>query len=176
METSAAPVRTNEQSSCRSTLRAGWLLLFLLGSCALRAQTAACPTITTTDLTTITITTGQRVDSLQVNTTAVDPDKIEFVRFDTLYANPYQGENGVHLGEIDPVDGLATQRQVAFPANTGNTDRLYYIYACLKPEPTNPNCIPFALLIVTVRPIPGCPPPTCVPITVRKIKSRGKVL
>ncbi|GAB3712542.1 hypothetical protein GCM10027592_51050 [Spirosoma flavus] len=131
-----------------------FLTLYGLGGLtSLRAQTANCPTITNTSMISLTICTGNLVDSLQVNTTAVLPNQIEFVRFDTLYANPYKGRNGVHLGEINTVNGKATQYAISFPPHTGTTDRVYYVYACLKPEPDS-TCAPFALITVFVKPNP----------------------
>ncbi|AQG80733.1 hypothetical protein [Spirosoma montaniterrae] len=114
---------------------------------------ADCPTITNTETTTVAVCTGQPVTALRVNTTATTY-KIEFVRFDAPQTNPYLSKEGIHLGEIIPDNGVAVQQFVDFPANTGQTDKIYYVYACLKPMPDDPACQPFALITVTVRPEP----------------------
>ena len=94
---------------------------------------------------------GRAVDSLQINTAAIPPDNIEFVRFDSLQINPYKGHGGTSLGEETAINGKATIRNVSFPSNSGTTDQLYYVYACLKPEPGDTNCAPFALIKVFIK-------------------------
>jgi hypothetical protein len=132
------------------------------------AQTT-CPTITNTRLTAVTVCSGKAVDSLQVATTALPPNTIEFVRFDAVQTNPYLSSDGTHLGEISAENGLATQRTVNFPANTAASAKTYYVYACLKPMPTDPACAPFALITITIAAC-DCPPQKCVPITIRRVK------
>ncbi|GAB3993521.1 hypothetical protein GCM10028807_28940 [Spirosoma daeguense] len=161
-----ATVSYSLQSLCRnifrpeqlffSRLKPIYFAVFLTICCLadlspLRAQTI-CPTITNTAMTSLTICTGQVVDSLEVNTSIVLPDRVEFVRFDTMYTNPYKGHGGVHLGEFVPINGKATQYNISFPAQSGTTDRVYYVYACVKPMPSDTNCAPWALITVTVRP------------------------
>jgi hypothetical protein len=151
-----------------SRLKLAWLTLslYFLALGALKAQ--QCPTITNTDLTSVSICSGQLVSKLQVNTSATAPAyRIEFVRFDTIQTNPYLGKNGVHLSELQPSEGKATATNVELPANTSATNKTYYIYACLKPEPDISVCSPFALITVTV--IPQLP--KCLPVVIRKTKS-----
>lgn len=180
MKKTATTTQNPEPSSCQNAFRERvnfrsifvlWLMLAgLFYAHGLQAQVVDCPTITSSRITAVTICSGKLVDSLQAKTTALSPYTIEFVRFDTLYANPYKGQNGVHLGEITPVDGVVTQKNVDFPANTNVADKTYYVYACLKPAPTDPDCFPFALITVTVAPC-LCPPQKCIPITIRKTRS-----
>ncbi|MFD2569930.1 hypothetical protein ACFSUS_04745 [Spirosoma soli] len=130
-------------------------------------RTEDCPTITNTNITALSVCSGQLVDGLQVNTSATNPPYvIEFVRFDSAQANPYLGKNGVHLGEIHPFDGKATATDVPFPENTTVVDKVYYVYACLKPEPDISVCSPFALITVTINPRLT----TCLPLVIRKTK------
>ena len=138
----------------RILLNMGCLLVacqFLLTS--LYAQTD-CPTITNTSQTSVTVCTGYVVDSLQVKTTAFYPTKIGMIRFDTPQSNPYDGDNGVYLGELISSNGIATMRTIPFPPNTGTTSKTYYVYGYLKPTPAEASCRPVALLTVTVNPNP----------------------
>lgn len=127
------------------------VLFFLLVSTELFAQ-SDCPTITNTDQTSVAVCSGAPVGSLQVRTTAIQPYKIEFIRFNVPQSNPYKGTGGVHLGELSPEDGLATMNGSVFPTNDGSTDKTYYVYGCLKPEPADTTCRPFALITVTIKP------------------------
>ena len=135
----------------------GWIRVYcfsLIGLCVspvLRAQVADCFSLSTTLITSVTVCTERTVDQLQVLTTAGTPDEIEFVRFDSLQTNPYKGKGGVSVGHVVPVDGKATLRNVNFPPHWGITDRLYYVYACLKSKPADPTCTPFALIRVFIR-------------------------
>ena len=138
----------------RILIKAGFLVAccqFLLTS--LHAQ-PGCPTITNTNQTLVTVCTGYVVDSLQVRTTAFYPTKIGMIRFDTPQSNPYDGDNGVYLGELISSNGIATMRTIPFPPNTGTTSKTYYVYGYLKPTPTDASCRPFALLTVTIKPNP----------------------
>lgn len=131
---------------------------FLVACCqslltSLYAQTD-CPTITNTNQTSVTVCTGYIVDSLQVKTSAFFPTKIGMVRFDTPQSNPYEGSNGVYLGELIASNGIATMRTISFPPNTETTSKTYYVYGYLKPTPADVSCRPFALLTVTIRPNP----------------------
>lgn len=127
---------------------------FLLPVAHKATSFTVCPTITNTSLTTVTICTGRQVDLLEVNTTAVAPYTIEFVRFDEKQVNPYTNMVGEFVGEASPSGGTASITNVDFPANTGTTDRIYYVYACLKPVPVDETCIPFAYITVIVKPNP----------------------
>ncbi len=128
---------------------------------------ADCPSITNTNLTAVEICSGQPVPFLEVNTSATDPPySIEFVRFDSLQANPYLGKNGVHMVKNAPQDGKVVVGVVNFPVNTTSVDKVYYVYGCLKPEPDVSVCSPFALITVTVKP----QPPKCVPVVIRRTK------
>ncbi|WP_020607195.1 hypothetical protein [Spirosoma spitsbergense] len=131
---------------------------FLVACCqflstSLYAQTG-CPAITNTGQTSVTVCTGYVVDSLQVRTTAFYPTKIGMIRFDTPQSNPYEGDNGVYLGELISSNGIATMRTISFPPNTGTTSKTYYVYGYLKPTPAEAFCRPSALLTVTVKPNP----------------------
>lgn len=126
-----------------------------------------CPSITNTDLTAVAICSGQLVSSLEVNTTATTPaNLIEYVRFDSIQANPYLGKNGVHMVEAYPYFGKAVSVNVAFPTNTTSANKVYYVYACLKPEPDISVCSPFALITVTIKP----QPPKCLPVVIQRTK------
>jgi hypothetical protein len=120
---------------------------------SLYAQTG-CPTITNTSQTSVAVCTGYIVDSLQVRTTALYPTKIGMVRFDTPQSNPYEGDNGVYLGELISSNGIATMRTISFPPNPETTSKTYYVYGYLKPTPADASCRPFALLTVTIKPNP----------------------
>jgi hypothetical protein len=131
---------------------------FLIACCqllltSLYAQTG-CPTITNTNQISVTVCTGYIVDSLQVRTTAFFPTKIGMTRFDTPQSNPYEGDNGVYLGELISSNGIATMRTISFPPNTGTTSKTYYVYGYLKPTPADASCRPFALLTITIKPNP----------------------
>ncbi|AUD01376.1 hypothetical protein [Spirosoma pollinicola] len=141
------------------TINPGWSWLrvccfSLIGLCVswgLRAQVADCSSLLTTRVTSITVCTEKAVDQLQVLTTAITPDEIEFVRFDSLQTNPYKGKGGVSVGHVVPLNGKATLRNVNFPPNWDITDRLYYVYARLKFKSANSTCTPFALIRVFIR-------------------------
>ncbi len=144
----------NGCSKGRYLLKAGFLVAccqLLLTS--LYAQTG-CPTITNTNQTSVTVCTGYIVDSLQVRTTAFFPTKIGMTRFDTPQSNPYEGDNGVYLGELISSNGIATMRTISFPPNTGIISKTYYVYGYLKPTPADASCRPSALLTVTIKPNP----------------------
>ena len=127
-----------------------------------------CPTITNTTLTAVTVCSGTPVDLLEVNTTALPPDGIAFVWYDAVQENPYKNMAGIHLGEVPPENGKGTLRNVGLPPNMGTTDKIYYVYMCLKPMPIDPTCMPFALITVTVKPYQV---PKCVPFLITTTKS-----
>ncbi|GAB3773417.1 hypothetical protein GCM10028818_14930 [Spirosoma horti] len=123
----------------------------LLITPVLKAQPTSCPRITNPALTSLTVCTESIINQLEVNTTVLPSDTIEFVRFDTHQANPYVEQGGVPLGEVMPGQGKATLRNVIFPAHFDLPDRVYYVYARLKTAPADPNCSPFALITVFIR-------------------------
>lgn len=134
---------------------------------SLHERIADCPSITNTDITAIEICSGQLVSQLAVNTTASNPPNlVEYVRFNTLQGNPYLGKDGIHMVEAYPYNGKAIAVNVTFPPNTTTVDKVYYVYACLKPEPDISVCSPFALITVTVKP----QPPKCLPVVIRQTK------
>lgn len=145
-------LHTNGPGSCLKSLKVfAVTLCCLFGSTVLFAQ-SDCPTITNTAQTSVAVCSGAPVGSLQVKTTAGQPYKIEFVQFDVFQPNPYKGTGGVHLGELDPENGLATMNGAVFPTNDGPSDKTYYVYGCLKPEPADTTCRPFALITVVIKP------------------------
>ena len=145
---------THQEPLNRATAFGIVSLLLQLTSPTLYAQTAGCPTLTNTSQTTVTACSGYVIDSLQVQTTAVWPDKIELVRFEAPQLNPYTGPFGVRLGELISSNGIATMRTISFPPNTGPLNKVYYVYGLLKPSSTDAACQPFALITVTIKPGP----------------------
>ncbi|WP_148562371.1 hypothetical protein [Spirosoma radiotolerans] len=117
----------------------------------LKAQGSFCPSITNASPTSLTVCTESAIDKLEVSTTVLPSDTIQFVRFDTYQANPYAERGGVPVGEVMPGQGKATLRNVIFPAHFDLPDRIYYVYARLKTASADPNCTPFALITVFIR-------------------------
>ena len=123
----------------------------LLITTLLKAQGSSCPAITNASLTSLTVCTGSVIGKLEVNTTVLPSDTIEFVRFDTYQTSPYAKQGGVTMGEVVSRQGKATLRNLTFPLHFDLPDRIYYVYARLKTASTDPKCIPFALITVFIR-------------------------
>lgn len=129
--------------------------------------TQECPAIENTRITTIVACSGQFVNGLEVKTSAPHPPfLIDYIRFDSVQKDPYTGKNGEHLVLAYPWNAQAGLVDITFPLNTGATDRIHYVYACLKPVPADPACRPFALITVTVKPTP----PKCVPLVLQRTR------
>ena len=82
---------------------------------------------------------------------------VQWVYFNSATSNPYSG--GTTLSPTATLaDGTVTSN-LNFPANTGTTPSIYYVYAILNPAPdgSNPNCRPSVAYIVTVNSIPAAP-------------------
>jgi hypothetical protein len=103
--------------------------------------------------TVIEICVGETV-SFPVTTNATKPpyNFIEYVRFNTQQANPY-----------NPTEAYTWLDEFALPATSGtisssnfplinDAPTTYYVYACVKPDPQAGFCQPFAEFIVTVYP------------------------
>ena len=151
METETATVRLR---LIRSAVYGFFLFTVLPPSTTLYAQTGSCPTIMNTSQTSVSVCSGYLVDSLQVQTTASWPNKIELVGFESPQTNPYTGSAGVSLGELISSNGIATMRTIPFPPNTNPDDKVYYVYGLLQPRPADTTCRPFALITVNVKPGP----------------------
>ncbi|GAB3799805.1 hypothetical protein GCM10028819_23870 [Spirosoma humi] len=133
-------------------LRIGCLgLPALLMASGIKAQGSYCPTITNASPASLTVCTGATIEKLEVSTTVLPSDTIEFVRFDTYQTNPYAERGGVPIGEVRPSQGKATLSNVIFPAHFDLPDRIYYVYARLKTASKDLNCIPFAPITVFIR-------------------------
>ncbi len=117
-----------------------------------------CPVITSTGSATVGICSGQPVPVLSLTTTATNPPySIEFVSFTVAQANPYTAtpnSGKTLLGDAGLYNATATLSDITFPGNNGPTPMMYYVYACLKPVPTDPACSPFASYTVVVSPNP----------------------
>ncbi len=117
-------------------------------------QDCLCPTLTANDATTRTICEGATV-SFNVSDDAPNPpySYIEYYRFETPQSNPYLSTDPkVWLGEYTNNDGAGTLSTSNFP-NNGLTDKTYYVYGCVKPEPQYPaTCAPLVAYTVIVQP------------------------
>ena len=148
----ALVIRNAWRRSWAGWLRVGCLSLpVLLITPVIKAQVNSCPTITSASPTSLTVCTEAVIERLEVNTSVLPADTIEFVRFDTYQVNPYADKGGVPLGNVRPRQGKAALRDVIFPAHFDLPDRIYYVYARLKTASADPGCIPFALITVFIR-------------------------
>lgn len=104
-----------------------------------------CPLIVTTDDKMHNICEGDPL-TFSVVTDASNPPftKVEFYRFETQQTNPYTTtDTKIWLGDFDNTDGMGSISTNNFPLN-GISSLDYYIYAVVKPIPTDLNgCIPF---------------------------------
>ncbi len=118
-------------------------------------KNVTCPTIATTDELNINICDGSDV-TFNVVTDASNPpySYIEFYRFEIQQTNPYTSSDPkVWLDEFPNDTGSGSITSNDFPLN-GNASMTYYVYGCVKPEPTDPTtCFPLIEYIVTVT---GC--------------------
>ncbi len=118
-------------------------------------QDCLCPEIFTEDTTTITICEGESI-TFEAATDAPNPPYhyIEFYRFDAPQTNPYTSSDPkVWLDAFYILNtGPRSITTSNFQAN-GNSDKTYYVYGCLKPEPQDPTtCAPVIEYTVTVKP------------------------
>lgn len=111
-----------------------------------------CPTITVPSPSQ-TVCSGTPVGTLRVTTNATGTDAIRFVYFTSPQTGTAVYSGGTSLSVVTPVSGSATATNVAFPANTGTTPIIYYVYARLNPAPGSTDCQPSALIQVTVNPV-----------------------
>ena len=118
-------------------------------------QDCLCPEIFTEDNTVLTICEGDEV-TFEVATNAPNPPYhyVEFYRFDTPQVNPYiSSDPKVWLDAFYILNsGPRSITTSNFPTD-GISDKTYYVYGCLKPEPQDPTtCAPVIEYIVTVKP------------------------
>ncbi|MEO1263781.1 MAG: Ig-like domain-containing protein [Bacteroidota bacterium] len=118
-------------------------------------QDCLCPEIYSEDNLDIEICEGETV-TFEVATNAPNPpyQYIEFYRFDTPQTNPYLATDPkVWLDAFYILnEGPRSVTTDNFQAQ-GNSDKTYYVYGCLKPEPQDPEtCYPFIEYVVTVKP------------------------
>ncbi|GAB3283308.1 hypothetical protein GCM10027347_60040 [Larkinella harenae] len=106
-----------------------------------------CPTLTLIDPNYL-VCAGDPLSVLQVNTTSVAPEEVEFVYFTTQQstAAAVYGTPTAVLGAATSTSGVATLTDVAFPTTPGT----YYVYARISPTPTDPSCRPYVAIPVSV--------------------------
>ncbi|MFN8358081.1 MAG: SdrD B-like domain-containing protein [Spirosomataceae bacterium] len=98
---------------------------------------------------------------VSTNATNLPYTAIEFVRFTSQQANPYTSVDAskTSLGSYSiPANNTATITASIttnnLPSN-GSNNVTYYIYACVKPAPANPNCVPRVEYIIISKPNPS---------------------
>ncbi len=102
------------------------------------------------------VCSGDVVDSLAVTTTFMNPDSIAFVYFTSQQTDSiqiYTAGIGIDTVQIASGNDTVTITNVAFPANTGSSPVLYYVYAIAQPSPTDNTCRPYEEILVTVNPL-----------------------
>ncbi|QJW91212.1 hypothetical protein HNV11_18440 [Spirosoma taeanense] len=112
-----------------------------------------CPTISNPSPAQM-VCSGTPVNSLNVTTNATGTNAIRFVYFTTPQSGTAAYSGGTSLTTVTPENGTASVTNVTFPANTGSTPVVYYVYALLNPAPTADGCRPVQEIQVTVKPLP----------------------
>ena len=133
-----------------------------------------CPDISDIMSSDAAICTGETVASLSATTTSADGEKIAFVYFtspQTVAADIYTNGTGLDTGTV--ASTTATITNIAFPANTGTTSEIYYVYAILDPVPNGLTCRPYQEIVVTVNPLPTLVAQT--PVACEDASGSGKI-
>lgn len=120
-------------------------------------QDCLCPEISTPQDPNMTICEGEEI-TFEVHSNAPNPPYalIEFYRFDSPQTNPYTSTDAkTWLGVFsNNNNGTGFFTSSDFP-NSNTSDRTYYMYGCLKPEPQDPEtCFPFVEYVITVKSSP----------------------
>ncbi|MFY7890833.1 MAG: collagen-binding domain-containing protein, partial [Spirosomataceae bacterium] len=119
--------------------------------------TCPCPTLSNASpSTTIAICAGATIPSLSLTSNlAVSGTMIEWCAFTSAQTNPYTSTATMYClqPEANVINGTITATNLTGMPTIPGT---YYVYACLKPVPTDPSCRPFVSYIVTVtaNPVP----------------------
>lgn len=118
----------------------------------------ACPTITSPMASPTAVCSGTAVTNMSATTMTVGTDAIRFVYFTTPQTDPaiiygYAANGGTNIGTATPATGTAAISNYTFPANTGASPVVYYVYAILNPD-QGVDCRPFVEIQVTINPLP----------------------
>ncbi|MFK7983555.1 MAG: hypothetical protein AB8G86_26490, partial [Saprospiraceae bacterium] len=110
-----------------------------------------CPSITN-PIAAQNICSGSMVDSLGVETTYSEASGISFVYFMSAQTGTNMYDNGMAttIGTVTATDGVASVKNIAFPANMTGSSVTYYVYAIISPTPDMGGCRPFQEIQVTV--------------------------
>lgn len=125
--------------------------------CPIVVQTESCCSTIDPLISDRTICSGDVVDSLAVTTTFSNPDSIAFVYFTSQQTDSiqiYTAGTGIDSVQIGSGNDTVAITNVAFPANTGASPVIYYVYAIAHPTPSALTCRSYEELIITINPLP----------------------
>ncbi len=153
-------------------------MLLALFPLLLTAQTTkpACPVIGPVQNLTIC---GDQPLNITICVTSTPETKIQLALFAESVSDPYSAAALMvsSLGEASVQSGTAciTPSIIEIPVNNGTTPVDYFMYACLKPDPSDPACFATAFSVAKLTVLPKgctCPPARCVPVLVQKITKK----
>jgi hypothetical protein len=122
---------------------------------------------------------GDQPLNITVCVTSTSETEIELALFAQSVSDPYSQSalmvGMVGTGNVESGTACITPTTAYIPENTGTTPIDYFMYACLKPDPEDPDCFATAFSVAKLTVLPKgctCPPARCVPVLVQKITKK----